>query len=366
MKRLLACAAAAMVSCLAFAQTAPQNQIDVGAGIYDTDPTGVYKNFEPTSSWGQTAKYSPSANVSAKYTFSLPLDSANTLKFALGDDDWYGFYSGSASNQSGESNQNAGALTPLVEYLGYGADVTLSAPLYYYNPADAGGYNELAYAYKETGYLPIGHSTTAANYPLGSADSLIATLNVKAFYKYSFDKTTSITAGAALLYAMSPTPWLVDVLPKVTVVAYGAQLDLQYDYYSNYNDNAAAGSYYDTYIEPKLTYDFGFLKLVPGLKAYVSSRISLSTTNPAYTTGAGSGDPFHDTFVQPGVNYSIAVPKVGNFVIDAGWRFAKVDNVGTFNAAGTGYANKVAGNANYNDVVPYDDLRIGAMYTYKF
>jgi hypothetical protein len=351
---------------LAFAQAAapapaPQNQIDVGLGIYDTDPTGVYSNFEPTATYGQAGKYSPSMNASGKYTFTLPLDSSNTLKFALGDDDWYGFYTGSASNQSGESNQNAGSLTPLVEYLGYGADVTLSAPLYYLSPSDAGGYNELGYAYKETGYLPIGHKTTSTYYPLDSADSLIATINLKAFYKYSFDKTTSITAGAAMLYAYSPTAWPVDFLPKVTVNAFGAQLDLQYDLYNNYNDNAQA--YQDQYLEPKLTYDLGFMKLVPGLKVYVSSRISLATNNPAYTV-AGSAQPFHDTFVQPGVNYSISVPKVGSFTVDAGWRFAKIDNVGTLGAANSG--KYTASSTNANDVAPYDDLRIGAMYTYKF
>ena len=81
---------------LAFAQTAapapaPQNQLDLGAGYYGTDPTGVYANFEPAS-YGQSGKYSPSANWNVKYTYTLPLDSSNTLKFALGDDGWYGFY----------------------------------------------------------------------------------------------------------------------------------------------------------------------------------------------------------------------------------------------------------------------------------
>ena len=82
------------------------------------------------------------------------------------------------------------------------------------------------------------------------------------------------------MYAVSPYPWLTDLLPKVSAGAYGAQLDVQLDYYNAYNDNNA---YYDMYLEPKLTYDLGFMKLVPGLKPYVQARIALATTNPAYT-----------------------------------------------------------------------------------
>ena len=138
------------------AAPAPQNQIDVGAGYYGTDPTGVYANFQSATTNGQSAKYSPSANWNGKYTYSLPLDSSNTLKFALADDGWYGFYTGNVNNNAVESGQNVGIITPLAEYLGYGADITLSVPMYYYNPADAGGYSELKYAYKEGGYLPVG------------------------------------------------------------------------------------------------------------------------------------------------------------------------------------------------------------------
>jgi hypothetical protein len=359
----------AALASLAFAQApAPQNQIDLGGGYYGTDLTGVYSNFQNGTTTGQSAKYSPSANWNGKYTYSLPLDSANTLKFALGDDGWYGFYTGNVANQAVESGQNTGVITPLVEYLGFGADITLSAPIYYYNPADAGGYSEMKYAYKESGYLPVGPKTTTGTNPLDSADSVIPTINLKAFYKYSFDKTTWISGGVGVLYAVSPTPWLTDVLPKVSAGAYGVQVDVQYDYYNGYNGGAAGTTqYYDTYLEPKLTYDLGFLKLVPGLKLYGQARISLSTTNPNYTSGIGSGDPFHDTYIQPGLNYSISVPKVGSFAIDAGWRFTKVDNVGTFSGLDNGkYANNVAGNANVNDVVPFSDLRIAVSYSYKF
>jgi hypothetical protein len=350
------------------AAPAPRNQLDLGGGFYDTDPTGVYSNFQNATTNGQSAKYSPSANWNGKYTYALPLDSDNTLKFSLADDGWYGFYTGGVSNNAVESGQNTGLLTPLVEYLGYGADITLSAPIYYYSPADAGGYSEMKYAYKESGYLPVGPKTNLGTNPLDGSDSVIPTINLKAFYKYNFDKTTWVSAGVGVLYAVSPTPWLTDVLPKVSAGAYGAQLDVQYDYYNGYNGGSnGTTQYYDMYLEPKLTYDLGFMKLVPGLKVYGQARIALATTNPNYTTGIGSGDPFHDTYIQPGLNYSVSVPKIGSFAVDAGWRFNKVDNVGTFSGLNNGkYANNVAGNANVNDVVPYSDLRISISYSYKF
>jgi hypothetical protein len=214
----------------------------------------------------------------------------------------------------------------------------------------------MKYAYKESGYLP----TNSANYP-ASSNNVIYTLNLKASYKYSFDKTTWVSAGVGILYAVSPTPWLTDVLPKISAGAYGVQFDVQYDYYNAYADSSSA-QYYDTYLEPKLTYDLGFLKLVPGLKPYVQARISMTTTNPAYNTIAAPNQPFHDTYIQPGLNYSISVPKVGSFAIDAGWRFTKVDNVGTVSGVGT-YSGI---SSNPKDVAPYSDLRIAVSYSYKF
>jgi hypothetical protein len=160
---------------------------------------------------------------------------------------------------------------------------------------------------------------------------------------------------------VSPTPWLTDVLPRVSAGAFGAQLDVQYDYYNCYADSSSK-QYVDNYLEPKLTYDLGFMKYVPGLKVYTQARISLSTTNPAYTV-AGSSQPFHDTYIQPGINYSISVPKVGSFAIDAGWRFAKVDNVG---GIGPGNGTYTGIGSNANDVAPYSDLRIAVSYSYKF
>ncbi len=347
-----------------FAQSAPapQNQIDAGAGFYYTDPTGVYSNFLASKTNGQTAKYSPTLNWNGKYTYTLPLDSADTLKFALADDGWFGLYSGSSNTAVG-SGQNAGKITPAAEYLGYGADVTLSLPIYYLSPADVGGYNTLKYAYKEAGYLPIGPATSTGNYPL-SSNSVVAATNLNAVYKYSFDKTTWVSGGFSTLLALNPTPWLTSFLPKVSGGAYGVQLDVQFDDYNAYN-NGGDAAYYDLYLEPKLTYDLGFLQLVPNLKPYVSSRLSLATSNPVYTV-KGSAQPFHDSFIQPGLAYSYTFPQIGTFGIDAGWRFAKFDNVGSFNAAGTGYSNNVVTNSNKNDVVPYSDLRIALSYTYKF
>ena len=374
MKKLLAGAVLFGLAAAAFAQSAPapapQNQIDLGGGFYDTDPfnansLGSTANGKlPTSAnYGQSSYYSPSLNWNGKYTFALPVDSANTFKFALADDGWYGLYTGTVSSaggqtkNGGEAGQNAGKVTPSVEYLGFGADVTLSLPIYYFNPADAGGYNTLKYAYKEAGFLPIGPKTTSTNYPLGT-NNVVTTTNLSAFYKYSFDKTTWVSGGFSTLLALAPTPWLTSVLPKVSGGAYGVQLDVQFDDYNAYNGGGDA-AYYSLYLEPKLTYDLGFLNIVPNLKPYVSSRIALLTTNTAYNSASKvAGTSLHDSFVQPGVAYSYTVPQVGTFSIDAGWRFAAIDN----SASGAGTA---ASPAN-NDVNPYSDIRIAVGYTYKF
>jgi len=364
MKKLLVSVVLAGLAAAAFAQSAPapQNQIDIGGGYYGTDITGVYNSFQNATTKGQAAKYSPSLNWNGKYTYTLPIDSANTMKFALSDDGWYGLYTGSVSDQAVASGQNTGKIIPAAEWLGYGADVTLSFPIYYFGSADQSGYNELKYAYKESGYLPLGPATKTGNYPLNS-NSAAFTTNLAAVYKYSFDKTTWVSGGFSTLLALSPTPWLTAFQPKVSGGAYGAQLDLQLDDYIAYN-NGGDASYYDLYLEPKLTYDLGFPGWVAGLKPYVSSRISLATTNSSYNPASGAIN-FHDTYVQPGVAYSYAVPQIGTFSIDAGWRFAKIDNGGSVSSAQNGTYTGATG-SNSKDVAPYSELRIALGYTYKF
>src|SRR5208337_4177225 len=81
---VLLLAAAASIAFAQVAAPAPRNQIDLGAGYYGTDLTSA-NNWEPAS-YGQSDKYSPSANWNGKYTYSLPVNSDNTLKFSLGDD----------------------------------------------------------------------------------------------------------------------------------------------------------------------------------------------------------------------------------------------------------------------------------------
>jgi len=367
MKKLLIGAVLAGLAAAAFAQSAPapQNQIDIGGGYYGTDILGgdslgttKVGKLPTATAYGQGDYYSPSVNWNGKYTFVNAVNADNTVKLSLADDGYYGLYTGSIFGQASEQGQNAGVVTPAVEWLGYGLDVTFGMPVYYYNNADAGGINELKWAYKDASYLPgvSGSSYVAQGaasstiYPANS-HNVIATNDIKVFYKYSFDKTTWVSGGFETLTAISPTPWLAAFKPKVSGAAYGTQLDLQLDEYNGFN-NGGSAEYYDLYLEPKVTYDFGFLSLVPNLKAYVSSRIALATTNPSYNTTAYPSQPFHDTFVQPGVTYSYAIPQVGTFAIDAGWRLAKIDNT--------------AGASNPNDVNPYSELRIALGYTYKF
>jgi|GEM_PF-3443570 hypothetical protein len=379
MKKLLVGAVLAGLAAAAFAQSAPapQNQIDIGGGYYGTDILGnesmpsiqngitgvngsgttVKNKFDTTSTkYGQGDLYSPSVNWNGRYTFINPVNADNTLKLSIADDGYYGLYTGNVFNAGGEQNQQTGVITPAVEWLGYGMDVTFGMPLYYYNNGDGGGINELKWAYKDASYLPgvSGSGYNSGYYPANTNNS-IATNDIKVFYKYSFDKTTWVSGGFETLTAISPTPWLAAFKPKVSGGAFGTQLDVQFDDYNAYN-NGGDAEYYDLYLEPKLTYDFGFLNLVSNLKAYVSSRISLATTNPSYNLGTSaataSWQPFHDTYVQPGVNYSYTFPQVGTFSIDAGWRFAKIDNS--------------VSSSQVNDINPYSELRIALGYTYKF
>lgn len=373
MKKTFVAVVLAGLAAAAFAQTppapAPQNQIDIGGGFYGTDllqseslgstGNGINKNKLNTTSkaFGQSDLYSPSLNWNGRYTFTAPVNADNTLKLSIADDGVYGLYTGNVFNTAGEQGQNAGVVTPAVEWLGYGFDATFSLPVYYYNNGDAGGLNELVWYYKDASYLPgvsgasyvAPGSSSKVNYPANS-NNVISTNDIKLFYKYNFDKTTWVSGGFETLTAISPTPWLAAFKPKVSGAAYGVQLDVQFDDYNGYN-NGGDAAYYALYLEPKVTYDLGFLNLVPNLKPYVSSRIALATTNPSYNV-AGSTQPFHDTFVQPGLAYSYAVPKVGTFSIDAGWRLAKIDNSPS--------ASQV------NDINPYSELRIGVGYTYKF
>jgi len=65
------------------------------------------------------------------------------------------------------------------------------------------------------------------------------------------------------------------------------------------DSNAAAnvqGMYF--YNEPRLTFDFTSLG-VPGLSAYLWSRIATITTATKYTSAA----PWHDTWLTPAVGY---------------------------------------------------------------
>jgi hypothetical protein len=389
MKKFVAVAAFAALAGAAFAQSTPQNQLDLGFGFYDTDPTGVYKDFQSAATKGAASKFAPTVNQSEKYTYTLPADTS-TYKFALANDTWYGLYNGASTVTGGtpsgtalldtayNGGQYAGKVTPAVEWLGFGADVTLSLPVYYFSP-NQGGINTLKYAYKEAGYLPIATSSTVSGHYSLNHDSVIATTQLNAVYKYSFDKTTWVSGGVSGQLSINPVPVLFSVLPKVSAAAFGAQLDVQFDDYNspgNYNAVATAYAtaselqkgYSDFYLEPKLTYDLGFVNLVTGLKAYVSSRIALATTNPLYqgdNIAAGKDQKFHDTYVQPGLNYAFAVPGLGGFVLDAGWRFAKIDNVGSVKGSNSGLYTGTDTETT-KDVAPYSDLRVALTYTAKY
>jgi hypothetical protein len=415
MKRFLTVLGIVAIAGLAFAQTpAPQNQITIGGGWYDTDATNAWTlnnngksatnagaDTNPAANkFGQTDRYSPSFNVNAAYAYTLPIDKANTLKFGLTADWWDGYgytgdvindasthliatsadgYTGSAASSlsssygGGEAGQNAGKVTPMAEYTGFGLDAVLALPLYFYNNGDNGGYNEFKYAYSEGAYMP----TNDPNYPANGNNLLFGT-DLKLVYKYSFAKTTWVSAGVDTLGTITPTPWLVYVKPVVSASFAGAQLDVQYDYFNGYYDlskvdagrgngsaaNAAtwnqygADNYYDTFLEPKLTYDFGFLG-VPGLKAYVAAKISLTTNEAQYDpTAAGytgypypNGNAFLNTSLTPDVSYTFTVAGVGTFGIEAACKIYRLGD---------------SGSDQYVDPPTYYEPQLKVSYSLKF
>jgi len=131
----------------------------------------------------------------------------------------------------------------------------------------------------------------------------------------------------------------IDAKATLAVVSFGPIDDVNYK--SGYN---AAGAYNivkygplansssttsklypitQTYLEPKLTYDFGNVG-VKGFKAYVAGRAALATTDAAYGA-AGSTTAWHDSRVQPGVSYSTALEGIGTLGCDLSVRFNKID-----------------------------------------
>ena len=399
-----------------FAQTAapaPQSQITVGGGWYDTDATGALAlnnngksgtnagaDTNPAANkFGQTDRYSPSFNLNGNYVFTMPLNAANILKFGLGADWWDGYgYTGGVTNDAdtilvggtngytgsnasslsssyggGQSGQNAGKVNLSGEYQGYGFDALLSLPLYYYSAADNGGYNDFKYAYSEAAYMP----TNDPNYP-ANGNNLIFGADLKLAYKYSIDKTTWVSVSVDTLATITPTPWLTFVKPDVSAGFAGFQLDLQFDYFNGYYDlskvdagrgngsyaNPAswnqygADNYYDTFLEPKLTYDFGFMG-VKGLKAYVAAKISLATSQAQYNATAAnytgypypSGNAFLNTSLTPDVSYTFTVPSVGTFMVEGAFKIYRLGD---------------SGSDQYVNPPTYYEPQLKASYTLKF
>jgi len=382
------------LAAVAFAQSAPapQNQVSGGLGWYDTDAfqnwalnnnsksaTHAGADTNPAANkFGQGDRYSPSLNFNGAYTYTLPLDTADTLKFGLAADWWWGYgYTGNISNDAntlldpatnsnytgskassysasyggGEAGQNAGKIGISGEYLGYGFDATLAVPIYFYNAGDNGGYNEFKYAYSEGAYMP----TNDPNYS-ASGNNVIVGTDLKVAYKYFFEKTTWVGASIDALETLNPTPWFVFAKPAVSGGYAGFQLDVQFDYFNGYYDltkvdagrgngsasNSATwnqfggGNYYDTFLEPKLTYDFGNVG-VPGLKAYVASKISLSTNEAQYNATASnytgypytSTQPFLNTSLTPDVSYTFKVVGVGNFTVEGAFKVYRLGDSGS-------------------------------------
>jgi hypothetical protein len=378
-------------------ESVPQNQVTVGTGWYDTD---AFNNWQLTNNsknssnagadsspaankFGQSDRYSPSFNFNGAYVYTLRLDTSNTLKFGFSADWWWGYgYTGNIANDAstlldpktnssytgakassfssiyggGEAGQNAGKVGISGEYLGYGFDATLAVPLYFYNAGDNGGYNEFKYAYSEGAYMPTNDPT----YPAGGNNVILGT-DLKIGYKYRFENTTWVGVSIDGLETWNPTPWFVFAKPAVSGAYAGFQLDIQFDYFNGYYDltkndagrggavgngttstgyynQYGGGNYFDTFLEPKLSYDFGTLG-VAGLKAFVSSKISLATDEVQYngsTTANGyqgyiynGTQPFSNTSLTSDVSYAFKLSGMGTFVVEGAFKIYRLGDSGS-------------------------------------
>jgi len=187
------------------------------------------------------------------------------------------------------------------------------------------GYNA-AGAYNIVKYGPLANSssTTSKLYPI-TKNTLVVGNYQEATYKYTFDKTLWIIGGYETDLVFVPTFFVADFLPQASVFFMGAQLDAKYDIYNTWQEASlkATDPITQTYLEPKLTYDFGNVG-VKGFKAYVAGRAALATTDAAYGA-AGSTTAWHDSRVQPGVSYSTALEGIGTLGCDLSVRFNKID-----------------------------------------
>lgn len=336
MKKILAAAVLAGVAATTFAQT---SQVDVANLFVASDLTAAY----PTTSakGGLLSQKNSFDNPTVTYTFTQKLDDANTVKAGVILDYFVPFVSGTdAAYQS----QFSGKLDPFVQYQGSGVDAKVTFPLITFGPTDATNIASGINAGKN--YNAIAYGPVAKNGTYKAKDNTFVVANYqKVTYKYAFDKTLAVVVGYEADLALTPVLWVADVLPQFSVISGPLQFDNKFDFYNNWSDTAN-NFFTQFYLEPKLTYDAGSVG-VAGLKPYLAGRFSVATTDAKY---ANAGKPWHDSRLQPGVSYSLAVKDVGTFGADASVRFNRIDYdpANSFDSAGQG------------------DFRLNLTYSVKF
>lgn len=292
-----------------------QSTLEIGAVGYSTDMTGVYGDGENgfASVGNQANKYAPTTQAYINYIYSMKLDPI-ALKLGLYLEDFMGFYQADVAPYA---FQMAGKLEPSGEVIWQGLDIRVSFPLVTFNPTDKSGINELKYAYKSYNY---GYTSTASP---DYANNYFWVMNYdKITYKFSFDKTTSLTVGAEADTQLVPVQWLLDVKPQVSFVYGPAQLDFKYAIYNNDSPTP----YLDMYLEPKVAVDFTNILGIGVLKAFVASRVSVATTRPA-SASFDTGKPWNDVSLTPGVSYKFPF----GLYLEGNFKFAKLTSDKTNN-----------------------------------
>jgi hypothetical protein len=329
--RVISLAAVLFCAVVALASAAGIS-IEAGAVGYLFNPTGANQKASPPQPVTSNLGISPDLYVNGSYTMAI--DDATKLKFgALGD-----FVMDSIPATS--SIPLVGRIEPYAD-LSWGAlSARVSFPLYMLGYDNTNDPSQAALKYIMDSYWKGINLGTYYNKNDGA--TFLFTNYENMAYKFTFDKTMSLTVSASTEISFVPAFWIDDVKPQVSFVWNMLQVDLKESFYfSDQGKNPSTGdAAYNlrVYTEPKITYNFADLG-VKGLKAYLAASLYTYDNYPnlsidawiGNTNGTKSGSTTAyavGSSITPGVSYSF-----GPFYAEAAFKFRNFD-ASVSNAAG--------------------------------
>jgi len=314
----------------AFAASAAGFSLELGGVGYDFNSLGAPQassttTLSPVANF-VSSFFMPSVDPYLNGSYTLTLDPTTKVKLGLMAEDMTAFGSSSfvsVGRAEPYATLSLGALT-----------ATASLPLYFigYDATNDAKFTEIKYIFdKYYKGIYLGTLMSSANEP-----TFLFTNYESLAYKFSFDKTTSLTLSATTEIGISPA-YVYDVKPQATIVFGPVQLDLKESIY--FADQVAAPSFTDSafatryFTDPKLTFDFSSLG-VKGLKAYLAASLYTANVSAAGTNFYGSdtvnGTASKSTYaalgssVTPGVSFSMAP-----FYFEAAFKYSNYDDTDT-------------------------------------